>query len=71
MPGATMCKAASLEWMGQAIHDIRHLLDLANTLRRDAGQTDQTPYSEKLIEAAAQLEYRADLLTKRDGYFFV
>jgi hypothetical protein len=49
--------------MSQAIHDIRHMLDLAELLRKDAGEDGRPEHAAKLIAAAATLEQRAKLLT--------
>jgi hypothetical protein len=57
--------------MGQAIDDIRHMLHLAETLRRDAKRTDRTPYSDKLLIAAMDLEKQAEFLSKRQGYTLI
>jgi hypothetical protein len=54
--------------MGQAINDIRHMRSLAELLRKGATDTEQTHYSAKLIQAAADLDKRAELLSRHGGY---
>jgi hypothetical protein len=56
--------------MGQSLSDLQHMIDLAAYFRRCAADSKDGVWERKMLQAATDLEQRADAVCRDDDLLF-